>query len=111
MASVPEATVAVLQILASSGVLIWLDWRLASVALLGLPFSMIAPGGDRPACRRSQLPRARAGGGTRPSGAAADRRRRTVTRAFGLEAAAIERFAAWPAISATMPSSSASSVI
>jgi ATP-binding cassette subfamily B protein len=43
MVGLPGVAVAALQILASSVILIWLDWHLAAVALIGLPFSVIAP--------------------------------------------------------------------
>ncbi|MBV8165584.1 MAG: ATP-binding cassette domain-containing protein [Alphaproteobacteria bacterium] len=43
MIGLPGTAAALLQVLASSLVLVWLDWRLAAIALIGLPFSVIAP--------------------------------------------------------------------
>jgi ATP-binding cassette subfamily B protein len=91
VASVPEAAIALLQILASGGVLIWLDWRLASIALLGLPFSMIAPAViGRRAADLSYRVREQEAALAHLVQQQIDGE--TVTRAFGLEAASIERF-------------------
>ena len=43
MTGLPGASAAALQVIASSLILIWLDWHLAAIALIGLPFSIIAP--------------------------------------------------------------------
>src|SRR5258706_3601488 len=43
MIGLPGTAAALLQVLASSLVLVWLDWHLAAIALIGLPFSVIAP--------------------------------------------------------------------
>jgi ATP-binding cassette subfamily B protein len=43
MNGLPGASAALLQVIASSAILVWLDWHLAAVALIGLPFSVVAP--------------------------------------------------------------------
>src|SRR5260221_5403639 len=43
MIGLPGVSVALLQVIASSLILVWLDWRLAVVALIGLPISIVAP--------------------------------------------------------------------
>jgi ATP-binding cassette subfamily B protein len=43
MTGLPGMSAALLQVIASSALLVWLDWHLAAVALIGLPLSVIAP--------------------------------------------------------------------